>query len=85
MHHTIQETIVQHLLKSGCPKSKLVLGVPAFGRSYTLFSSYSTGLGALVKGLGKAGNLSQSEGFLGYNEVMNKIIGLESIKTNLQI
>lgn len=60
---------MQHLLRSGCPKGKLVLGIPAFGRSYTLFSSYSTGLNALVKGLGKRGNITLTDGFLGYNEV----------------
>ncbi|XP_037027541.1 probable chitinase 2 [Bradysia coprophila] len=67
------ETVVQHLLKSGCPKEKLVLGIPAFGRSYTLYSQYSTGLNALVKGVGRAGNFSQSEGFLGYNEICEEV------------
>lgn len=56
--------------KNGCPAEKLVLGIPAFGRTMTLKSTYTTVIGSPVIGPGLAAPISQTPGFMGFNEVM---------------
>lgn len=51
------------------PPRQLVLGVPAYARSYTLRSSTSNGLGASVSGPGEPGPYTKVAGFLSYNEI----------------
>lgn len=48
---------------------KLVLGVPTYGRSYTLKDSAKSGLNEDVSGVGRPGEYTQEAGFLGYNEI----------------
>jgi chitinase len=48
------------------------LGVPAFGRTYTLQNPNKHDVGAPVKGWGEAGPFTQVQGFLGFNEVIMK-------------
>jgi len=58
-------------LKGGMPADKLVLGVAAYGRSFTLTSKDGS-LGAPVHGPGKAGTYSRTAGFLGFFEVCSQ-------------
>lgn len=48
---------------------KLVLGVPLFGRSYTLAPSVLPAPGAPVSGWGDEGQYTQTKGMLAYFEV----------------
>lgn len=48
---------------------KLILGVPAYGRSYTLRDSKNNGLNDEVADVGKPGEYTKEGGFLGYNEI----------------
>lgn len=48
---------------------KLVLGVPLFGRSYTLAPSTLPAPGAAVTGWGNEGQYTQTKGLLAYFEV----------------
>lgn len=48
---------------------KLILGVPSYGRSYSLDNPNENGPNAKVKGPGIAGDYTQEKGFLGYNEI----------------
>lgn len=59
--------------KNGCPPEKLVLGIPAFGRTMTLKSTYTTGIGSPVTGPGNAAPISQTTGFMGFNEVKKNV------------
>ncbi|XP_059611395.1 acidic mammalian chitinase-like isoform X2 [Phlebotomus argentipes] len=60
---------VQFYTRNGCDKKQLVLGIPAYGKSYTLADKSKHGIGANVEGPGKAGPYLQEAGFLGYNEI----------------
>jgi len=55
-------------VRKGCPKDKLVIGVPLYGRTFTLSTSDNS-LGAPVSGAGVAGTFTREKGFLAYYEV----------------
>ena len=59
----------EHWVKLGAPKHKLVIGMPTYGRSFTLSNQNQAGVNAPASGGGKAGVYSREEGFLTYYEV----------------
>lgn len=65
---------IKYWLKKGIPRNKIVLGVPFFGRSFTLQDSNDTDVGSKIKGPGKEGFYTQTPGFLAYFEVCDKIL-----------
>ncbi|XP_014472435.1 PREDICTED: chitinase-3-like protein 1 [Dinoponera quadriceps] len=60
---------IHYWLSQGCPPEKLILGVPFYGRSFTLADKSRTGLGAPTTGPGTAGQFTREGGMLGYNEI----------------
>lgn len=58
-----------YMLRLGAPASKLVMGIPTFGKSFTLASS-ETGVGAPISGPGIPGRFTKEAGTLAYYEVM---------------
>ncbi|XP_055634770.1 endochitinase-like [Toxorhynchites rutilus septentrionalis] len=56
-------------LIEGCPASKMILGVPLFGRTYLLSSPEENGVGAPTIGAGAAGEYTNEPGYLGYCEI----------------
>ncbi|XP_067122347.1 endochitinase-like [Centruroides vittatus] len=59
-------------VKMGAPKEKLVVGVPFYGRSYTLGNVNSVGIGAPIvqwQGGGAEGPYTRTKGFLSYYEI----------------
>ncbi|XP_065336266.1 acidic mammalian chitinase-like [Cloeon dipterum] len=64
----IQAT-VNYWLQQGANRGKLVLGVPMYGRTFTLQSATNKGLGAPTTGAGAAGQYSQEAGILMYSEI----------------
>ncbi|XP_050726647.1 endochitinase-like [Eriocheir sinensis] len=63
---------LQLWVNMGCPKDKLVVGVPFYGRTYTLGSPDTNGLRAPVKkweGGGLPGPYTGAKGFLAYYEI----------------
>ncbi|KOX77106.1 Chitotriosidase-1 [Melipona quadrifasciata] len=60
---------VKYWLGQGAPANKLVVGIPAYGRSFTLSNpSYNT-VGSPTIGPGLPGPYTQEGGMLGYNEI----------------
>lgn len=64
-----QDYTIKHYLKSGADRDKLVLGIPTYGRSYTLFNPESTDIGAPADGPGEQGDATREKGYLAYYEV----------------
>lgn len=63
------DAIVKYWLSAGAPPEKLVLGVPFYGRTFTLASADDHMPGAAHVGRGMAGPYSREPGVLGYNEL----------------
>ncbi|CAG0923349.1 unnamed protein product [Notodromas monacha] len=65
----------------GCPKDKLVVGVPFYGRTYTLGSKDNTALRAGIKkweGGGQRGAYTNATGFTAYYEICAAVQNKES-------
>lgn len=63
---------VKYWIKRGAPSQKIILGVPTYGRSFTLTSA-NHGLNAPSRGGGQTGQFSGSAGMLAYYEICDKI------------
>ncbi|KAK3893314.1 hypothetical protein Pcinc_002870 [Petrolisthes cinctipes] len=62
------EFTASYWVAKGAPANKLVLGIPLYGRTYTL-SSGQTAPPAPASGPGNAGTITQAAGFLSYMEI----------------
>ncbi|XP_025073835.1 uncharacterized protein LOC105426278 [Pogonomyrmex barbatus] len=69
---TIDYTI-SHLLEKGASADKVVLGIPTYGRSYTLFNQDATELGSPADGPGTEGEATREKGYLAYYEICEGI------------
>nr|XP_019591024.1 PREDICTED: chitotriosidase-1 [Rhinolophus sinicus] len=63
------DSAVQLWLQKGTPANKLILGMPTYGRSFTLASSLDTGVGAPATGPGAPGPFTKEAGLLAFYEV----------------
>ncbi|CAG2064536.1 unnamed protein product [Timema podura] len=59
---------INHYLKLGADRDKLVLGIPTYGRSYTLFNPLANEVGAPADGPGEQGDATREKGYLAYYE-----------------
>ncbi|XP_012274435.1 probable chitinase 2 [Orussus abietinus] len=72
---SVEESIT-YLLKKGAPPSKLVVGLPMYGRTFVLVSPLSSGespIGAPSLEKGFPGPFTRENGFMGYNEVCREL------------
>jgi chitinase len=53
----------------GADRDKLVLGIPTYGRSYTLYNPLATEIGSPADGPGEQGDATREKGYLSYYEV----------------
>ncbi|XP_069124713.1 chitinase-3-like protein 1 isoform X2 [Argopecten irradians] len=63
------EWAAREYVRRGVPKSMLNVGMPLYGRSFTLSSTSNTGLYAPIRGGGTAGRYTREAGFLAYYEI----------------
>lgn len=61
------EESIEHLIKLGAAPSKLVLGLPFYGR--TFLTSLDGNFDDTANGYGFMGNFTRENGFMGYNEI----------------
>ncbi|KAL5275104.1 Cht6 family protein [Megaselia abdita] len=64
---------VKHYIKLGAQRDKLVLGMPTYGRSFTLFNEDSTDIGAPSDGPGEQGDATREKGYLAYYEICQNL------------
>lgn len=64
------DACVQYWTSQGCPKDKLIVGIPTYGRTFALQDSGQNGVNAPSSGPGDAGPWTATAGFLGYNEIL---------------
>jgi GH18 family chitinase len=63
---------VERVLSQGCRPEKVVMGIPTYGRTYTLLNANNAGVDAAVEGPGDPGPFTLSQGSLGFNEVRHE-------------
>ncbi|XP_076634201.1 uncharacterized protein LOC143348167 isoform X2 [Colletes latitarsis] len=73
---TIDYTI-EYLLKKGASPEKIILGIPTYGRSYTLFNQDATELGSPADGPGIEGDATREKGYLAYYEICESLAASE--------
>nr|XP_031835642.1 mucin-5AC-like [Nomia melanderi] len=69
---TIDYTI-NYLMKKGASPDKIILGIPTYGRSYTLFNQDATELGSPADGPGIEGDATREKGYLAYYEICESL------------
>lgn len=60
---------VERVLAQGCRPEKVIMGIPTYGRTYTLKDAHKNGVDEAVDGPGEPGPYTLSHGSLGFNEV----------------
>ncbi|KAF0304743.1 Chitotriosidase-1 [Amphibalanus amphitrite] len=65
---------VQMWMDMGAPAHKIVLGVPTYGRSFTLATTTNTGVNAPTRGGGAPGPFTNEEGILAYYEICQRLL-----------
>lgn len=63
------EAAVRFWLSQGTPNDKLVVGMPTYGKSFTLANPANNGILAPANAPGDSGPYTREAGTLGYNEV----------------
>lgn len=66
-------TAINYWLDNGAPKEKLIMGLPLYGRTFSLTNQADTSVGAPSSGPGIAGQYSYENGMIGLNEVRKTI------------
>jgi len=63
---------VNYWISKGCPRSKMVVGIPTYGRTWTLAGPTNT-IKSAASGPGSAGPITRESGFLAYSEICEKL------------
>ncbi|KAI9565681.1 hypothetical protein GHT06_009473 [Daphnia sinensis] len=69
---SVEDTIT-YLLKLGASPEKLVVGIPFYGRTFTLVDRNLRDIGSASNGTGFQGPYTREDGFLGYNEICKEL------------
>ena len=72
MWHETPRDDIPHTF-SGCPPKKLVLGLAAYGRTFTLQDPAKNEVGSPMSGVGKPGPYTKQPGIMAFNEICDII------------
>lgn len=75
---------LSYVLRLGAPAHKLLMGIPTYGKSFTLTSSNSE-VGAPVSGSGEAGPFTKEPGMLAYYEICGFLRGATVHRIDQQV
>ncbi|XP_058444493.1 mucin-2-like [Malaya genurostris] len=64
---------IKFYLNAGADRDKLVLGIPTYGRSYTLYNPDATEIGSPADGPGEQGDATREKGYLAYYEICTAV------------
>jgi len=68
------DATIKFYLKHGASRDKLVLGIPTYGRSYTLANPDAHETGSPTVGPGAKGAGTQEDGYLAYYEICERVL-----------
>ncbi len=68
-----QAATVKYFVGHGATRSKLVLGIPTYGRSYQLINPEANTIGSPTDGPGEQGKGTKEDGYLAYYEICEGI------------
>lgn len=66
--HAVANSL-NYWMEKGCPAEKIILGIPTYGRGFTLSDPDQYGYGASRSGPSKKGNYTNDRGVLAYYEI----------------
>lgn len=69
VHPLPQDWTVKYYIELGAEPDKLVIGIPTYGRSYTLLDGNFTDFGSSANGPGEQGAYTKEKGFMAFYEV----------------
>ena len=72
-----QDWTVKYYIELGADADKLVIGIPTYGRSYTLIDGNFTDFGVSADGPGEQGKYTREKGFMAFYEVRVSYVGRE--------
>lgn len=64
---------MHYWMEKGAPASKLIMGMPLYGQSFSLADTKKTGLNSKSYGPGEAGEFTRAGGFLAFYEICDRI------------
>lgn len=67
--YRFQDYSIKFYLNEGADREKIVLGIPTYGRSFTLLNDEATEIGSPTDGPGEQGDATREKGYLAYYEV----------------
>ncbi|XP_065351590.1 chitinase-3-like protein 1 [Cloeon dipterum] len=78
-NYCVNHSVFEHI-KYGVDQAKIVVSVPAYGRSYTLANPASNSLGSVASAPGAAGPYTRISGWLSFNELSEDIANWVTVR-----
>ncbi|XP_069489158.1 chitinase-3-like protein 1 isoform X2 [Ambystoma mexicanum] len=79
MPYNSVDATMRYWRDSGAPADKLIMGIAAFGQTFTLASPSNTGIGAPIKGAGTPGPITKEGSSWSYYEICQFLQGATTI------
>jgi chitinase len=74
------EWVAKYCEEQGVPKNKIIIGMPLYGRTFTLKNASDDGIGAPIVGPGPAGECTQIPGLLSYTKICSLLTDSSATK-----